>query len=684
MKNNLKNIKAFIFNKEYFFDILATSILILFLLIVFYFPIFKGIGTIQWDAQEVHLTNLIFSSRLIQEGKIPLWTPYIFNGFPQIADPQVAIFYPINLIISLFAVFTPNILMGQIIFHYFLAGFFMYIFVRFLLKDKFISLFAAIAYMFCGFMVGHASHVGMQNTVTWLPLLFLFLMSFLEKKKVFLAVIAGLILGILILAGHFQTMLYAVFAATLFFLFDLIFDWRENRSLKFLLKKIWLFLVTAFVAFLISAVQLIPSYELMNYSQRQDISLAFSQTESLLPKSLITLLNPDFYGAASGNYKGPWDRTQNYLYLGTSTLVLALIGIIYSKRKKLIIFYSLLILISFLYALGKNGGIQPIFYNFVPFFNKIRAPVNMMLLFDFGVIILAAFGFEVLKKRFSRQSFILGLFLVALIGGELLALTLPNTLLYARESPKNILNVSASPAHVRDFKKEYSKLNSLNMFRMWRISGLDRNQSQVFKIYAADGYNPLMLQRYGEYIDAMVKNKKLMELASIKYFPCDYGGICESSEILERAIFVPNFIAAKDKEDALRLIQEVNPKEALVVEKELTAALDNNDAGGTVFIQNIEDKESLLKYRVDFPKDGFLFMNQTFYPGWKAYVDSKPIEVLRANFLFQAIKVPKGAHEVILNFQPISFKIGLLLTMMGILIIAIFAIFEIIRKLIHS
>jgi hypothetical protein len=55
---------------------------------------------------------------------------------------------------------------------------------------------------------------------------------------------------------------------------------------------------------------------------------------------------------------------------------------------------------------------------------------------------------------------------------------------------------------------------------------------------------------------------------------------------------------------------------------------------------------------------GYLVLTDTFYPGWKAYIDSKPAEILRANVLFRCLKVPAGSHRVVFLYQPLSFAAG--------------------------
>ena len=52
-------------------------------------------------------------------------------------------------------------------------------------------------------------------------------------------------------------------------------------------------------------------------------------------------------------------------------------------------------------------------------------------------------------------------------------------------------------------------------------------------------------------------------------------------------------------------------------------------------------------------------ISQTYYPGWRAYVDGKPTELLRANYAFQAVRVPGGHHDIRLSYKPTTFRIGL-------------------------
>ena len=95
----------------------------------------------------------------------------------------------------------------------------MFLLVRHIAVSYIGGLFAGIAYMFSGFMIGHASHVGMQNTAAWLPIVMLLVLYALETQRWPYAVFAGSAAGIAILAGHFQTAVFLLFVIFGYFYF---------------------------------------------------------------------------------------------------------------------------------------------------------------------------------------------------------------------------------------------------------------------------------------------------------------------------------------------------------------------------------------------------------------------------------------------------------------------------------
>jgi hypothetical protein len=62
--------------------------------------------------------------------------------------------------------------------------------------------------------------------------------------------------------------------------------------------------------------------------------------------------------------------------------------------------------------------------------------------------------------------------------------------------------------------------------------------------------------------------------------------------------------------------------------------------------------------RVDAPADGLLIMSESFAPGWRAWLDGTPAQVLRANGFLQAVAVPAGSHQVVLRYLPDSVVTG--------------------------
>lgn len=75
-----------------------------------------------------------------------------------------------------------------------------------------------------------------------------------------------------------------------------------------------------------------------------------------------------------------------------------------------------------------------------------------------------------------------------------------------------------------------------------------------------------------------------------------------------------------------------------------------NQNTGTVEFQNYAPTRMLLKAEAQYPS--VLLLNDKFDPGWQVYLDGKPTQLLRCNFIMRGAYVPPGTHAVEFRFQP--------------------------------
>jgi len=81
----------------------------------------------------------------------------------------------------------------------------------------------------------------------------------------------------------------------------------------------------------------------------------------------------------------------------------------------------------------------------------------------------------------------------------------------------------------------------------------------------------------------------------------------------------------------------------------------------------ISESNNRLRLRVKAAENTFLVLSDTYFRGWKAYVDGKEVKIYRANYAFRAIPLIRGRHEVEFVYDPLSFKLGAAVTFLGIM-----------------
>ena len=63
---------------------------------------------------------------------------------------------------------------------------------------------------------------------------------------------------------------------------------------------------------------------------------------------------------------------------------------------------------------------------------------------------------------------------------------------------------------------------------------------------------------------------------------------------------------------------------------------------------------------------GLLVLSDAYYPGWAATLDGEPVAIYAANGLFRGVFVPAGEHEVVFAFRPISYRLGMVVSLLGL------------------
>ncbi|MDH4135953.1 MAG: YfhO family protein, partial [Anaerolineae bacterium] len=76
---------------------------------------------------------------------------------------------------------------------------------------------------------------------------------------------------------------------------------------------------------------------------------------------------------------------------------------------------------------------------------------------------------------------------------------------------------------------------------------------------------------------------------------------------------------------------------------------------------------------------GLLVLSELWYPGWRAYDNSQPVKIHRANYLLRSVYLEAGRHTVGFVYDPLSFKVGRWISAGAVLTLAV-CVVSVIRR----
>ena len=350
---------------------------------------------------------------LRQFGELPLWNPLIYSGVPFVGNPQATLFYPPSWIILIIPVHYAITLLftGHLAF----AALGMYLFARKRRLSFGVSLFASLVFVLNFKIMAHvfAGHLSPFCAWAYMPWLLLSIEYFLECRQLRSTTVLALCISMIFLAGHLQIFYYEMLIGSAY-MFFLLFIFERKGSVGIIIG----FILCLLLFILFTAIAIFPVIELMHYFHRAGgTSYEFASSYSLRFKDLITFLLPYFYVIpehGSNSYNNFfWERT---VYCGIIPLLLLFLS--YRKRQKYHCgFFIFFLMFALLFALGSNGPIFKILYNFFPGISYFRCPSRLFLFSSLAIAVLSGYALQNIIddkylysiRKLYRLAFILGL-----------------------------------------------------------------------------------------------------------------------------------------------------------------------------------------------------------------------------------------------------------------------------------
>jgi hypothetical protein len=333
------------------------------------------------DVRALFVPWLTFAREAVRAGRLPLWDPYQFGGYPFLSNPQVAFFYPSTWLVFLLPVRLALSL--HLALHLWLMAAGMWWFLRRRGATQTGALLGALTFCFSGFTGARifAGHLGLLATVAWLPWLLLAADWAVSRRHWAAGLLAGIPWGLAILAGHTASLITLGIAWGAF----VIFLWWQRRDARVLL----LFLLALVAGLALSAVQLLSFVQFLAVSTRASAAdFEFASNYSLPPAHLITLLVPEYFGepTRAGYWSVPVFEELTY-YAGLLPLLLLPLALRRPRREWLL--YGLLALLGLWLAMGRYSPLYEIAYRWLPPLRLARAPGRFALLYTFSAAMMA-------------------------------------------------------------------------------------------------------------------------------------------------------------------------------------------------------------------------------------------------------------------------------------------------------
>ena len=667
--------------------------------ILFFFPVLVNpVKSIPYDIEGFHLPLIAYVARCVREHILPLWDPYTYCGVPIHSDLQAQLFYPLTWI----SIVLGNLSASHKLFywiewlvplHMMLAGLFTFWLLKYLRLPTVFALFGGTVYQLSGFFASQAQHLGAVCCAAWLPLVLLCLWKLSHAVTARWTAILALASSLSVLSGSTAATAVVLGAAGMIVI---------ARALHVRGKR-WKF-VAAVAAGLVlagglSAIQLVPTTQLISQSIASERPQAAGIGGGLPLESLASLLAPNYYHVFtpfdSSKFKLNANFTFLYIYCGIVPVVLLFLSPFLRRAAHARLFASLALL-SAIWMLGGHTPMYRVVFAHLP--SLVRGAVYSefaLMAFCMFVALASAVALQYLLRSAPRWSpwavvIVTSLDIMHFSAGRAMN-TCPGGY-QKHDSEYRIAGFPDALAQIQKLLAEQDPPLRIDYTGRDLLPGV--TGAGMLKLPTPDGDNPFALKRVialrrifgqGGWWDRQLPvnrpNSPILRMLNVGFLvappdrPADVPGLGQLPVALETAgvrfYRIPGVLPRFFLVSRLRLVH--NPTEAVAYlahadfDPDREAIVETRHlpikgplASGNVHVESYSANR--VELRVITSGRAFLASSEVLYPGWRLTVNGKAESFYMTNGAFRGVLLDSGDNRIVMAFWPSSLTYGCIIS----------------------
>ncbi len=233
------------------------------------------------------------------------------------------------------------------------------------------------------------------------------------------------------------------------------------------------------------------------------------------------------------------------------------------------------------------------------------------------------------------------------------------------------------PSRINKFYNENNAdkqiLKDTSYFRVFQPKSTMQNARASFFHNSVGGYHGAKPRRLEQFYKLFLQSKKtaLLDILNVKYVIEEKEGntkAIENPNNLGMAWFVEKIIFEENPDSIYMNLLKFDLKQTAIIENKNIDVISYPNERRISQIELLKNKPHEKIYSIESNKPGFVVFSEMFYPGWKAKINNKGVNVYKVNFILRGIFVQKGNNNIKFYFEPSSIKYGSLFQIVSIIV----------------